>query len=136
MMVETTRKFTVVGITDEVNSCDCCGKMGLKSTFAVRLNETDEIVHYGSTCVTRNTGIKNPASAANAYHKGLVYEAALKLRQTAEYRAREARFAVRNSMKMIPGMEAAEFVREVCKAYDVKRSEIIKQFGLGPFDII
>jgi hypothetical protein len=44
-----------LGTDDSVNTCDCCGKTGLKFTFAVEL-DSGEVVHYGSTCVTRHTG--------------------------------------------------------------------------------
>jgi hypothetical protein len=44
-----------LGLTDEVTSCDCCGKSDLQRTVAF---ETDggETVYYGTTCATRHTG--------------------------------------------------------------------------------
>ena len=47
----------VLGITDEVTTCDCCGKPNLKRTFAIE-TDSGEILHYGSTCVTRIYGKK------------------------------------------------------------------------------
>lgn len=47
----------VLGYTDEVTTCDCCGKRNLKGSFAI---ETDEgaTVHFGSVCVNRAYGRK------------------------------------------------------------------------------
>ena len=44
-----------LGITDERTSCDCCGKSNLKCTVAMEL-DGGEIVYYGRTCASRNTG--------------------------------------------------------------------------------
>lgn len=50
------KKFRVLDTTDSVNTCDCCGKTNLKSTFVIEMIETGEVFYYGSVCVTRNTG--------------------------------------------------------------------------------
>jgi hypothetical protein len=44
-----------IGINDAVNTCDCCGKSGLKHTVIVLMDDGD-IAHYGSVCATKNTG--------------------------------------------------------------------------------
>jgi len=50
----------LVGITDEVTTCDHCGKTNLKKTFAciddVKLD--GEVYYYGSDCYARLMGIK------------------------------------------------------------------------------
>lgn len=47
----------VLGYTDEVTTCDCCGKRNLKGSFAI---ETDggETIYYGSVCVNKIYGRK------------------------------------------------------------------------------
>ena len=45
-------KYTVLGITDERTSCDCCGRIDLKKTVAMNDNETGEIVYFGTSCAT------------------------------------------------------------------------------------
>jgi hypothetical protein len=40
-----------LGTSDEVNSCDCCGKQNLKSTVA--LDVDGEVLYYGVTCAAR-----------------------------------------------------------------------------------
>jgi hypothetical protein len=129
----TERKFKVLGTTDEVTTCDCCGKSNLKATWAIEMTESGELLHYGSVCVTRNTGIKNPASAAKTYHGERMKLAQIKLRQSDEHRAKEARLALRETMKMGPGMAAYDFVREVCQAYDRKMEALKAEFDLEYF---
>lgn len=45
-----------LGVTDSVNTCDCCGKSGLKKT--VELDFYGETMHYGTTCAGRALGNK------------------------------------------------------------------------------
>lgn len=53
----------VLGYTDEITACDCCGKSNLRGTFGVETDAGD-VLHYGSVCVnkvygkTRGNGIK------------------------------------------------------------------------------
>ena len=42
-------------ITDEIDTCDCCGRTDLKATVAMQLNDGG-ILHYGRTCAARNSG--------------------------------------------------------------------------------
>jgi hypothetical protein len=42
-------------ITDEIDTCDCCGRTDLKATVAMRLSDGG-ILHYGRTCAARNSG--------------------------------------------------------------------------------
>lgn len=49
--------FKILGTDDSVNACECCGKANLKYTVVVEMN--GEILHYGSVCATRHTGLKS-----------------------------------------------------------------------------
>jgi hypothetical protein len=42
-------------ITDEVNTCECCGRSELKATVAMQLSD-GAILFYGRTCAARNSG--------------------------------------------------------------------------------
>jgi recombinational DNA repair protein (RecF pathway) len=44
----------ILGFTDSVNECDCCGKTGIKGTFAVSIEGNE--FHYGSTCAHKKHG--------------------------------------------------------------------------------
>jgi hypothetical protein len=45
----------VLGIFDDVNTCDCCGKTGLKRTVALEINE--EVFYCGTSCATKKHGM-------------------------------------------------------------------------------
>jgi hypothetical protein len=42
-------------ITDEIDTCECCGRTDLKATVAMKLNDGG-ILFYGRTCAARNSG--------------------------------------------------------------------------------
>lgn len=44
-----------LGTTDDVTTCDCCGKANLKSTVALSIDDSDP-VHYGSDCAAQAIG--------------------------------------------------------------------------------
>jgi hypothetical protein len=43
----------ILGTTDEVNTCDCCGRKDLKDTVAMEDDETGNIVYYGCVCAAK-----------------------------------------------------------------------------------
>ena len=45
----------ILGINDDVTTCECCGRTGLKKTVVIETSETG-IVHYGSNCAARKLG--------------------------------------------------------------------------------
>jgi len=47
--MNTTSALRIVGITDEVSTCDCCGKNDLKRAVALE-GEEGEVVFFGTTC--------------------------------------------------------------------------------------
>jgi hypothetical protein len=123
-------KFKIFGFTDEVTNCDCCGKTGLKGTFAVELLSSGEILHYGSVCVTRNTGIAHPKTAADEYRAERTRAAQAILRQSPEYRAQEAKFAQRNALPAMGFPKAYEFVKAECLALDAVRVRLQAEYKL------
>jgi hypothetical protein len=46
----TARQFKILGICDNVNACDCCGKTELQKTVAIENCETGSIGYFGTTC--------------------------------------------------------------------------------------
>jgi hypothetical protein len=50
-----TTEIKIIGFTDKVTDCDCCGKTGLKGTYCISIDGNE--FYYGSTCATKNTGI-------------------------------------------------------------------------------
>jgi len=45
----TATTYTVLGTTDEQDTCDCCGKRRLKMVVALRTDEGD-VVKFGRSC--------------------------------------------------------------------------------------
>lgn len=43
----------VIGISDEVTTCECCGRTNLKRTVVLELGEGFDPAYYGSDCATR-----------------------------------------------------------------------------------
>lgn len=46
------KKWTIQGVTDEVTSCDCCGRQDLKRTVAL-LGEDGDEVFFGTECAAK-----------------------------------------------------------------------------------
>lgn len=69
----------VLGTTDDITTCECCGKRGLKLTVA--LDRDGEVVHFGRDC----------AAAALTGRKSA------KVGKRIEFLARAANFARRNA---------------------------------------
>ena len=47
----------VLGFSDEVTDCDCCGRSNLSGTFGVETDAGD-VLHYGSVCLNKVYGKK------------------------------------------------------------------------------
>lgn len=63
--MSNTVKF--LGTTDEVDTCDCCGRKGLKSTVALSIND-GEAVYYGVTCAAHALK-RSPKEVLSESHK-------------------------------------------------------------------
>lgn len=71
----------VMGITDDVTTCECCGRVNLKCTVALDKcdaegNTTGEVVHYGRDCASKALkGNNKPANVKNieALARGIEY---------------------------------------------------------------
>lgn len=128
-----TKLFHVLGSDDSVTTCDCCGKTNLKATFAIEMIETGEILHYGSVCVTRNTGRKT--GELNKMKD--LYDAQRLRDANAEYATRPERAAINAKMNEARGLgycgmffvNYCEVEREADKA---ARAEIAARHKVNP----
>lgn len=57
-------KLRIIGYTDTVNECDCCGKTGLKVTYVMANDDNDEF-YYGSECGAKAAGWSTDEFKAN-----------------------------------------------------------------------
>jgi hypothetical protein len=120
-----------------VNACDCCGKVNLKFTVVVELDD-GQVVHYGQVCAGRNTGKdrRTQTSEARAFHLEQVNAARGEFVAGDAYRAERARFAERAAARMLPGLEAAEFVRDAADAADTAARAIAAKYrGVSFWDV-
>lgn len=65
-------QFTLLGVSDEITTCECCGKKNLKRTVALQGVDSTGIVYYGSNCAAkalRGSGVKKSSidTAADAF---------------------------------------------------------------------
>lgn len=129
-----------LGTTDAVTTCECCGKSGLKLTVVMELDGGD-IVHYGTTCASRNTGktSKQINSEIRAEYDRKRAAASQEYRACAEYLAYRTRMAERDRLPWNDprrlGRAAAEFVRSESLADDRARATIARKYGLGAYEI-
>ena len=74
-----------LGTTDEVTTCDCCGRSNLKNTVALSLDDGDP-VYYGVTCAARalKTSTKEVRAGAKAADDASAQAARDKLRGAQE----------------------------------------------------
>jgi hypothetical protein len=125
--------FKILGIDDSVNACECCGKQNLKSTVVVEVN--GEILHYGSVCATRHTGLNDREikAAIRAAVDGR------KLAATKEYESHPAAIALENKRreaarnKIEPGKAFADYCRPERAAANAAHAAIREKFGLDHF---
>lgn len=58
-MNEHPMKFRAIGLTDDVTTCECCGKQNLKRTVMMLQLDADgngiDVFYFGTTCAERNT---------------------------------------------------------------------------------
>jgi ribosome-binding protein aMBF1 (putative translation factor) len=45
----------IIGFTDSVTECECCGKSELKGTYCIEIDGVE--LYYGSTCAFKSHGI-------------------------------------------------------------------------------
>lgn len=86
MIASTTkpeRKYRVLGVNDDSDTCECCGKTGLKRVVWIESLETGLVQHFGVVCAA------NPAKAFGLKREiDKAVRADDKARQEAERKAR------------------------------------------------
>jgi len=98
----------VLGITDEITVCDCCGKKGLKCT--VVLGRDGETVHFGRNCAGAALYGRKSAKNTSQVDFWAKWVAATK-RKLAD--GSDAAFAAAEDMLHRAGIEAARCGEEL-----------------------
>lgn len=71
-----------LGTTDEVTTCDCCGRKDLKNTVALELVEGGDAVYFGVTCAAH--ALKIDAKTVRAGSRAADERAAVERRAAAD----------------------------------------------------
>ena len=91
----TTRTHKIIGTTQDITDCECCGRTNLKKTVIVAVldadGNTDSIAYYGTVCAAKATKrtvkqITDEVSAADAARRATAQAQAAE-RSAREYRA-------------------------------------------------
>jgi hypothetical protein len=126
----------IFGWTDEVTTCDCCGKSDLSGTFGVEL-EGGEILNYGSVCVVRNLGFasrKDFNKAMKRDQDARIKAARVRFQHTSEYVAEQVAFARAHddvkAGKLAIGPAFRNRVLAASKAATIRKAAIAAEFGV------
>ena len=82
-------RYRIEGTTDEVTSCDCCGRVRLKHTVALLDTDTDQVRYMGVTCAAH--ALKIPSVEVKTQAKQADDKAARIKRQQQEEQNRARR---------------------------------------------
>jgi hypothetical protein len=110
----------ILGFTEEITSCDCCGKYDLKGTFAVDFE--GDVQYYGSVCAFKvhRLAINDQKELKKAYKKRVKYSEQL-AKMESEYNGSE--YARVKMLKFVEakGLDLNKFVQKygiVCDEND------------------
>lgn len=122
--------FKILGTDDSVNSCDCCGKSGLKHTVVVEIN--GEEFHYGSTCATKHTGMKSSQikSAIESRIEEIKKSASMEFSSSIENITHQAKLNELTKSGVRPGKEFMKLQEESATIANSKKKEIAAKFNL------
>jgi len=125
--------FKILGTDDSVNTCDCCGKSNLKSTVIVDVD--GEILHYGSTCATRHTGLNDREikTAIKTHSDGIVAQAKKEFETTVEYFDEQNAIYTARKNNIKPGKEFGDFTRPATIAANARKAQIAAKFGIESY---
>jgi hypothetical protein len=112
-----TLQFTYLGTTDEVDTCDCCGKTNLKCTVAFEKVD-GAVVHFGTTCAARHTGLKlnEWESKAREAKQAVEREVRARIIATPEHKEVERVSAEARALKLSPGTPFRTFTAQAFDA--------------------
>lgn len=125
----------ILGTDDAVNTCDCCGKSGLKSTVIVDVD--GEVMHYGSVCATRHTKLtaREIKTAIQSEQDGRVIAAQKEFKASVEHAAHVAIMNRAHTFKIRPGLDFMDYCRAESAGADRKAREIAARHGVEVFKV-
>lgn len=120
-----TPAFIFLGTTDEVDTCDCCGKTNLKCTVAFEKAD-GATVYYGTTCAARHTGRKAAQWEKLAYEQKQAVERQVRaaLALTVEYAEMVRVTSEARALRLLPGKAFRDFTAAAFDACSAKEQAI------------
>jgi hypothetical protein len=137
--------FKVVGIVDEVTTCECCGKSDLKKTVAL-MDEEGNVQYFGTICAGKKLGYKKEvakkvekdllsyvASVRNDINKfildsmeyGCIYRWNLQLKQNPNVDTLKALRKI-EEFKAALNNKVNEVYGELIKKLNIKRYDLVR----------
>lgn len=91
-IIETIQVYRNLGFTEEITSCDCCGKVDLKGTYAIENMLTGDILYFGCVCAAKrmNWSKKDFVSKYKSEEKEQNEAARAEYRSSSEMKAYDA----------------------------------------------
>jgi hypothetical protein len=124
------RNLVALGWTEEVTTCDCCGKGNLAGTMAMECQDTGEVLYYGSTCATRHAGRKGLVKEANRRREELQREFNTRSRKLPEARAYNAKIEEGLRLDIEPGKEWRLFLGDLPEIMRAAEQRLRVEMGL------
>lgn len=125
--------FQVLGTTDEVTTCDCCGREDLKGTIVLKyMTEEDagKVVYFGSTCGARAAGWTTKELHAKAKDAQREFERQVRMARWSHPAYIERQASMKSHYDNGGTFDTAPF-EEWRRLEAEERSAIAAQFGLS-----
>jgi cell fate (sporulation/competence/biofilm development) regulator YmcA (YheA/YmcA/DUF963 family) len=118
----------LLGITDSINVCECCGKSDLKSTVAFQTDAGD-VVYYGKICAS-----KHSHKSAKEINKELKSIKTIARQEAKEELINHPVYKeYRKTLDSIPSntkfYDRLELIKDVSAARDALEKELIKKYN-------
>tara|TARA_R110000868_G_scaffold216141_1_gene466252 strand:- start:868 stop:1248 length:381 start_codon:yes stop_codon:yes gene_type:complete len=120
-------KFQYLGTSQDITTCDCCGKSNLKSTVVIRDVETDNELFFGVTCAAKalKVGIKEVKAGTAA--ADLAKEEDARAEAKKAWDAKQTRWIAHLIVKagvMVDGMGRPDVLGMIKKLGGIKSAEV------------
>ena len=135
-------KNKILGFTEEIDQCGCCGKGNLKGTYAIEDVETGDTNYFGSVCAFKHfnltkrdltTGVK-AAELANISIAKIEYQATpeyvayttqMNDRETPLENANAEQWQAITGESIRLGAIAREVKATICKKYNITKTYMV-----------
>jgi hypothetical protein len=138
--MDTAKKYKIVGINDEQESCDCCGKTGLKKVVWLEEIETGSVRAFGTTCAAKAQGftVKQQTSLEKAHLAEISQIIAAEIKPFKTAYNRVLALAPENDFRTSESLtQRLNFISDHPStiAYNQKRKELAERFNLPVYKI-